>query len=185
MPRNVIYTDQLMRPIAHFSHASRVDNVVHVGASAGVFADLTLAGDSPGRVDIQAQTRRMFANLRTTLGLLGADMSDVVRLKAYVADTRDIATYQKIYRQEFTGMRPAHNVIGSWDFPLQQAAVEIDAIAVIGGNARVIPDPAMSALTRGAAGGVTAAAHHYATAQPIDGGGLVTSQSTHDQTATA
>ncbi|MFX8079117.1 Rid family hydrolase, partial [Acinetobacter baumannii] len=84
MPRDVIYTDQLMRPIAHFSHASRIDDVIHVGASAGVFPDLRLAGDAPGRFDMEAQTRRMFANLRTTLDLLGGKMSDVVRLKAYV-----------------------------------------------------------------------------------------------------
>ena len=63
MPREVNYTDQLMRPNAHISHASRIDNQLHVGASAGVFPDLRLAGDVPGRVDMEAQTRRMFAFL--------------------------------------------------------------------------------------------------------------------------
>jgi enamine deaminase RidA (YjgF/YER057c/UK114 family) len=185
MPRNVIYTDQLMRPIAHFSHATRVGTLVHVGASAGVMPDLTLAGESPGRVDIEAQTRRMFANLRTTLGLLGADQSDVVRIKAYVADPRDIARYQEIYRQEFTGMRPAHNVVGSWDFPLPQAAVEIDTVAMIGAPAQLDPDPGLSALESGVAGGVAVAGQHYATAQPIDDDGRVTSPDTHQQTVTA
>jgi enamine deaminase RidA (YjgF/YER057c/UK114 family) len=184
MPRQVIYTDELMRPIAHFSHASRVGTIVHVGASAGVFPDLRLAGDVPGRVDIEAQTRRMFKNLRTTLGLLGADMSDVVRVKAFVADTRDIAWYQAIYAQEFTGLRPAHNAVGSWAFPLPQAAVEIDTVAVIGGNAQVIPDAGLSALSGGVAGGVVVADSHYATAQPIDAGGRVASHSTRDQAVT-
>ena len=185
MPRQVIYTNELMRPIAHFSHASRVGTIVHVGASAGVFPDLRLAGDVPGRVDIAAQTRRMFENLRTTLGLLGAGMSDVVRVKAYVADTRDIASYQAIYAQQFTGLRPAHNAVGSWAFPLAQAAVEIDTVAVIGGNAQLVPDAGLSALSGGAAGGVVVAESHYATAQPIDAGGRVTSHRTRDQAVAA
>src|SRR5258708_3793963 len=127
-----------MRPIAHFSHALRVENVIHVGASAGVFPDLRLAGESQGRVDMEAQTRRMFANLRTTLGLLGGSLSDVVRLKAYVADTRDVPKYLAILKDEFPGPQPAHSVVGSWDFPLPQATVEIDTVAIVGGNAALI-----------------------------------------------
>ncbi|QDP24470.1 Rid family hydrolase [Bradyrhizobium cosmicum] len=160
MPREVIYTDQLMRPIAHFSHASRIDNLIHVGASAGVFPDLRLAGEAPGQVDMEAQTRRMFANLKTTLDLLGGQMSDVVRLKAYVADTRDIPKYLAIYAEEFPGLRPAHSVVGSWDFPLPQAAVEIDTTAIVGGQARATP-----------AGAMVAGEWHHATALPIGSNG--------------
>lgn len=160
MPREVIYTDQLMRPIAHFSHASRIDNLIHVGASAGVFPDLRLAGEVPGQVDMEAQTRRMFANLKTTLDLLGGQMSDVVRLKAYVADTRDIPKYLDIYAEEFPGLRPAHSVVGSWDFPLPQAAVEIDTTAIVGGQARATP-----------AGAMVAGEWHHATALPIGSNG--------------
>ena len=160
MPREVIYTDQLMRPIAHFSHASGIDDQIHVGASAGVFPDLRLAGDVPGRVDMEAQTRRMFANLKTTLGLLGGQMSDVVRLKAYVADTRDIPKYLAIYAEVFPGFKPAHSVVGSWDFPLPQAAVEIDTTAIVGSQPRATP-----------AGAVVAGEWHHAAALPagIDG----------------
>ena len=35
MPKQVIYTDRLMRPIAHFSHAARVGSVVHVERDSG------------------------------------------------------------------------------------------------------------------------------------------------------
>jgi enamine deaminase RidA (YjgF/YER057c/UK114 family) len=185
MPRETIYTDQLMRPIAHFSHASRVANVVHVGASAGVFPDLRLAGEARGRVDIDAQTRRMFANLRTTLGLLGGEISDVVHLKAYIADMRDIASYLEIYAEEFPGMRPAHNVVGSWDFPLPQAAVEIDTIAVIAGKATVVPDAGLSTLSGAEIGGIVVAGQHYATAQPIGADGHVVSRKMGEQIAAA
>ena len=69
MPKHVVYTDRLMRPIANFSHASRVGDIVHVGATAGVFPNLRLAGDSAGRIDVVAQTRKMFENLETALRL--------------------------------------------------------------------------------------------------------------------
>lgn len=186
MPRDVIYTDQLMRPIAHFSHASRIDDVIHVGASAGVFPDLRLAGDAPGRVDMEAQTRRMFANLRTTLDLLGGKMSDVVRLKAYVADTRDIPKYLAIYADEFPDLRPAHSVVGSWDFPLPQAAVEIDTTAIVDGHphSHVRPDEAAGEPSGAYGRAVVAGKFQHATALPIDTHGRPVGQTARQQVGT-
>ncbi|MFT4116090.1 Rid family hydrolase [Bradyrhizobium sp.] len=170
-----------MRPIAHFSHASRIENVIHVGASAGVYPDLRLAGDERGRVDMEAQTRRMFANLRTTLALLGGDISDVVRLKAYVADVRDIPKYLAVYADEFRDARPAHSVVGSWDFPLPQAAVEIDTTAIVGGQPSVTPNAGLSALAGATAGAVVAGEWHHASALPIGKDGQLAERGTEGQ----
>jgi enamine deaminase RidA (YjgF/YER057c/UK114 family) len=156
MPKKVIHTHRLMRPIAHFSHAARIDNVVHVGATAGVYPDLRLAGETPGRIDTSAQIHKMFENLETALGLIGAAMSDVVRIKTYLAFPRDVAIYRPIFEQRFSALKPSHTVIGSWDFPLPQAAVELDAIAVSGGG------------KADGAGGITADGFHYAAASPIN-----------------
>ncbi len=155
MPK-VILTTELMRPIAHFSHAARIGNVVHVGATAGVHPDLRLAGESPGRIDVPAQIRKMFENLETALALIGAKMSDLVRIKTYLAFPRDASLYRTIFEQQFAAQKLVHTVIGSWDFPLPQAAVELDAVAVAGGG------------TADGAGGITADGLHYATALPID-----------------
>jgi enamine deaminase RidA (YjgF/YER057c/UK114 family) len=155
MPKQIIHTHRLMRPIAHFSHAARVGSVVHVGATAGVHPDLSLAGESPGRIDTAAQVRKMFENLETALGLIGAAISDVVRIKTYLAFPRDVAIYRSIFEQRFSTLKLSHTVIGSWDFPLPQAAVELDAIAVSGGG-----------KTDGV-GGMTADGFHYATALPV------------------
>jgi enamine deaminase RidA (YjgF/YER057c/UK114 family) len=162
-----------MRPIAHFSHAARIGNTVHVGATAGVHPDLRLAGDSPGRIDTAAQIRKMFDNLDTALGLIGATTSDVVRIKTYLAFPRDVAVYRPIFDQRFSVRRPAHTVVGSWDFPLPQAAVELDAVAVVGG------------FTTDDTGGITADGFHYATATPVDGKGqTVGFGNTREQTST-
>jgi enamine deaminase RidA (YjgF/YER057c/UK114 family) len=154
MPKQVIHTNKLMRPIAHFSHAARIGNIVHVGATAGVHPDLRLAGESVGRIDTSAQIHKMFENLETALGLIGAKISDVVRIKTYLSFPRDVAIYRPIFEQRFSAPKPSHTVIGSWDFPLPQAAVELDAIAVTGGG------------KADGAGGITADGFHYATASP-------------------
>ena len=85
MTKEVIWTDQLMIPIAHFSHAVKVENVIHVGATAGTDAERRLAGATPGLVDVSAQIYKMFENLETVLGVLGAGLGDIVRLKTYLA----------------------------------------------------------------------------------------------------
>jgi enamine deaminase RidA (YjgF/YER057c/UK114 family) len=185
MPKKVIYTERLMRPIAHFSHAARIGNVVHVGATAGVYPDLRLAGVSSGRIDVAAQIHKMFNNLETALGLIGATLSDVVRIKTYVAFPRDIEIYRPIYEQQFSSIRPAHTVIGSWDFPLPQAAIELDAVAVTGGGNITMNSGGLQSLTGCAVAGVLADGFHYATALPVDGEGQTVARSCREQTAAA
>ena len=185
MPRNVLLTDRLMRPIAHFAHVSRIDALVHVGAAAGVYPDLRLAGNSAGRVDVVAQTHRMFDNLETELELVGASLSDVVRLKAYVADVRDIVRYSAVYAERFASISPAHTVIGSWAFPLPQAAVELDAVAVVGGRREVLKAATLTASAGFAPAGVMVDRCHYATALPINVVQAVAPHGINDQAETA
>jgi 2-iminobutanoate/2-iminopropanoate deaminase len=171
MAKEVLYTDKLMRPIAHFSHASRVGDLVHIGATAGVFPGLRLAGEAPGNIDIVAQTHKMFENLETTLSLMGAALEDVVRLKTYIVSPRDVGKYLEIYRKLFTDIMPAHTVVSSWDFPLPQAAIELDAIAVVKGNAVALSAAGLHQAEAQASAGVVVGGTHYATAKPIDAQG--------------
>lgn len=131
MGKQVIYTDRVMRPIAHFSHAARIGNVVHLGATAGTDAARRLAGDAPGLVDTAAQTRQMFDNAALVLELLGARLDNVVRVKTYIADLRDRPVYEAAYAKAFGSIQPNHVVVGSAGFPLPQAAIELDLVAVV------------------------------------------------------
>jgi enamine deaminase RidA (YjgF/YER057c/UK114 family) len=171
MTKEVIRTDRLMTPIAHFSHACRIGDVVHVGATAGTDAERRLAGATPGSIDVSAQTRRVFENLEIALGLLRAGLEDVVRIKTYVADPRDIPMYRDLYGQRFGALRPAHAIVGSWDFPLPQAAIELEAVAVVGTKAERLA----SAIPAddGSRTGVRVGDHHYGTALPIQDGAIV------------
>ena len=141
MPRRLIETNKLMQPIAHFSHAARIGDLIHIGATAGTDAERRLAGTTPGRVDFAAQAQQMFDNLETVLDLASARIEDVVRVKSYITDVRDIATYRAIYSERLGKLAPNHVIVGSHAFPLPQAALEIDVIAVAGLAAQRFPAP--------------------------------------------
>ena len=136
MSKQVIHTDRLMRPIAHFSHAVRIGNLLHIGATAGTDAARQLAGSTRGLADIQAQTGQMFDNIGTVLELSGATIDDVVRIKTYLADTRDLEKYRRGYAAWAVGREFSHTVVGSAGFPLPQALVEADLVAIIGEGKR-------------------------------------------------
>lgn len=162
MPKRVIETTLLMQPIAHFSHAARVGNLIYVGATAGTDAARKLAGISPGLVDTSAQIERTFDNLETVLRILGASIKNIVRLKTYLADMRDLSQYERAYQNRFAYAVPSHAVTGSWDFPLPQAAVELDAVAIV-------DEP----IARVPTGGVQVGPRFYCTALPLREDGTV------------
>jgi 2-iminobutanoate/2-iminopropanoate deaminase len=164
MAKREIETNLLMRPIAHFSHAARVGDLIHIGATAGTDAERRLAGSSAGRVDFAAQARQMLDSLETVLRLTGARLEDVVRVKAYVVDARDIPVYRTIFGERLGGIAPNHVIVGSHGFPLPQAALEIDVVAVAGATAKRIP-----AASAGGHPSVLVDDTFYATALPDRG----------------
>jgi 2-iminobutanoate/2-iminopropanoate deaminase len=136
MPKSVVTTDRLMKPIAHFSHGLRVGDVIHLGAAAGTDAQQRLAGRAPGITDMTAQAERLFDNFEIALGLLGGGLRDVVRFRAFVNDWRDAAAYDAVYRRRLGGFNASTATLGSWGFPLPHATVEAELIAVVGGTRR-------------------------------------------------
>jgi len=161
MSKRVIETNLLMRPIAHFSHAARIGDLIHIGATAGTDAQRRLAGATPGQVDFAAQARQMFDNLDTVLKLVDARLEDVVRVKTYVTDPRDMAAYRKLYNKRLGKTAANHVVVGSHGFPLPQVALEIDVVAVANGRAR-----RLQSLDGSSPPGVLAGDTFYCTALP-------------------
>jgi enamine deaminase RidA (YjgF/YER057c/UK114 family) len=128
----VVTTERLMKPIAHFSHGVRVRDVIHLGAAAGTNPQKRLAGEVPGLANMRDQAERLFDNFEIALGLLGGGLRDVVRFRSFIADWRDLAAYDEVYRRRFGDRLPSTVTLGSWGFPLPQATVESDLIAVVG-----------------------------------------------------
>lgn len=164
----VLETSQLMTPIAHFSHAARVGDTIYLGATAGTDPTRTLAGTVSGITDIAAQTRQMFDNLETVLKEFGACLDDVVQVKSYLVDMRDVNTYRGLFVDRFPHNAPSHAVAGSWHFPLPQAMVELDAIAIVGQGHRGVHDARLPSSPYGFANaGQICGPRHFVTVLPI------------------
>jgi 2-iminobutanoate/2-iminopropanoate deaminase len=136
MSRTLIRTDALMVPIAHFSHGLRVGNEIHLGATAGTDANRRLAGTPPGLTDARGQADRMYRNMKLALELLGGSLQDVVRLKTYVTDWRDLGGCEEAYGEHFRAPHPSRSIVASWGFPLPFAVVEAELTAVVGPGLR-------------------------------------------------
>lgn len=154
MPKRTVVSDRLMMPIAHFSHGVRVGSTIHLGAAAGVDHDRRPAGARVGEGDMAAQTEQLFANLRLALETLGATWRDVVKVKTFIVDWRDLAAYDAAHAREFGALDPATVTVGTWGFPLPQILLETELVACPGG------------IERFDSSGVRADGLHYASASP-------------------
>ncbi len=174
MPRSIVATDALMQPIAQFSFGLRAGDLIYIGATAGTDAARRLSGSTPGLVDTRAQARRMFFNLDLSLKLLGGSIEDVVRLKSYLTDWRDLPGYQRDTAEYLQSRVVCRSTVGTPGFPLPQATVEAEILAVAGR----IPGPPVpiadgDAPLLPATGAVLAGDRHCCTATPVDSSGNV------------
>jgi len=107
-------------------------------ASAGLlFASGQIALDPSGRLvegDVEAQTRRVLANLAAVLEAAGASLARVVRTTIYLVDLSAFARVNAVYAEHFRAdPKPARSTVQVAALPLG-ALVEIDAIAVLYGG---------------------------------------------------
>lgn len=167
--RSLVLTDLLMQPIAQFSFGMRAGNIVRIGATAGTDAARRLAGSSTGLADVSAQTVRMLENFEISLNLLGAGIGDVVHVRTWLNDWRDRATYEAAVAAHWPDLTTCHSLVGSAGFPIPQAAVEAELVAIVGGARNALDAAVLGpAPAAGANAGGRVGTHHYCTVGPAD-----------------
>lgn len=91
------------------------------------------AGHDPADGSISAdpeeQTRQALRTIATALGQADAKLSDIVRLRVYVADRQDVVTVSKVLGEHFSDPRPTNTTI-ICGFPVEEIKVEIEATAL-------------------------------------------------------
>jgi 2-iminobutanoate/2-iminopropanoate deaminase len=78
---------------------------------------------------IEAQTRRVFENLKAVLAAAGTSLDRVVRATVYLADMGDFAAMNEVYAEYLGEVKPARSTVEAARLP-RDARVEIDLIAV-------------------------------------------------------
>ncbi|HVA76252.1 MAG TPA: RidA family protein [Candidatus Binataceae bacterium] len=78
---------------------------------------------------IEAETRRVLANIREVLSAAGLGFADVVKTTIFLSDLGDFDLVNRIYGEHFEPPFPARSTIEAAALP-RKARIEIEAIAM-------------------------------------------------------
>jgi 2-iminobutanoate/2-iminopropanoate deaminase len=78
---------------------------------------------------IEAETRQALANIKANLDAHGSSVDRVVKCTVLLADINEFEAMNKVYREFFSGPKPARTTFAVAALPLG-ARIEIDCIAV-------------------------------------------------------
>ena len=125
MTRRTPQPDGVARPAAPYSPVVVDGDLVYTAGQVGF--------DERGEVvagGIEKQTRRALENLSACLRAGGAELSDVLKVNAYLADLGDFPVFNDVYREFFSEPYPARTTVGV-SLPAG-LFVEIEAVARVG-----------------------------------------------------
>lgn len=132
------------RPVGSYSHVMKVSakELVFVAGQVPVDRDGNVVGVNPNdkirnyqTIDLAAQLRQTFLNVKAALEEAGASINDIVRLDTYVvaAAMNEYRTVGIKVRSEMLGQaHPPGATVFVTGLMIPEALVEISAIAVIG-----------------------------------------------------
>ncbi len=136
------HSSRAPEPVGSYPHAKRIGNLLFL---SGVGPRSRGSSDIPGvtldedgkvlAVDIEAQCRSCFENVRTVLEDAGARWEDLADVLVFLTDMeRDFETYNRVYSEYFAGEgnpNPTRTTIEINCLPTP-IAVEVKAIACMG-----------------------------------------------------
>lgn len=118
---------QVLPATLPFSEAVQVGNLLILSGQIGnVPGQLALV---PG--GLEAESRQVMENIRTTLASRGLTMRDIVKCTVMLADMADWPAFNQIYRSFFEAPYPARSALGANGLALG-ARVEVECLAVVG-----------------------------------------------------
>jgi 2-iminobutanoate/2-iminopropanoate deaminase len=120
--RKVVRTSDAPKPKGVYSQAIVADGFVFV-AGQGCINPRTNEFEYG---DIQSETRRTLQNIRAILEAAGSSLKEVVRVGVFLADLKDFAAMNEVYKEFFPEDQPARTTVG---VQLPKIKIEIDCIA--------------------------------------------------------
>ena len=127
--KQVISTEMAPGAIGPYSQAIKTGNMIFcsgqipIDPSTGEFVSQ----------DVTEQTEQVFKNLTAVLEAAGASLDDVVKTTVFLADMGEFAAMNDVYSRHFVDNKPARATVQAAKLP-RDARVEIECIAVVGGN---------------------------------------------------
>ena len=121
-------------PRGRFPHVKVAGDFVYVSGTSSRRPDNSIAGaavDAMGTtsLDIREQTRAVIENIRDILRDVGADLSDLVQITAYLVSMNDFGGYNDVYSDYFDKTGPARTTVAVHQLPHPHLLIEIQAVA--------------------------------------------------------
>lgn len=124
--KRIIFSDKAPKPIGPYSQAVQVGNFIFLSGQIGISPETGNLVDG----GIIAQTKQVFANLKSVLENVNLSLDDIIKTTVYLTDLNQFAEMNKIYNEHFTKDYPARATVQVSALP-KGACVEIEAIALI------------------------------------------------------
>ena len=124
-PRRNISSGSKWEPLLGYSRAVVAGNTVYVSGTVGANADGTIPEGA------YAQTKRALDIIRDALAQAGADLTNVVRTRLFMADMGDFDAVAKAHGEVFGDIRPATTIVEVSKLVDAAFVVEVEALAVI------------------------------------------------------
>lgn len=126
MSREIVSTSKAPAAIGTYSQAVKAGNTVYLSGQIGLDpASMQLADG------FEAQTVRVFENLKAVAEAAGGSLADVVKLNLYLTDLANFAKVNEVMARYFSQPYPARAAVGVKELP-KGAVVEADAVLVLG-----------------------------------------------------
>jgi len=124
--KKVIQTNEAPRAIGNYSQAIVAGNTVYLSGQIPLDPEtMTLVEGG-----IEAQTTRVFENLKAVANAAKSDLDHVVKLTVYLTDINHIVQVNEIMKKYFKEPFPARTSFAVLALP-KNAMVEVDAILVM------------------------------------------------------
>lgn len=125
MSRTTITTPNAPAAIGSYSQAVRTGDTVYISGQIGLDpASMTMVDG------FEAQTVRVFENLKAVASAAGGSLDDAVKLTIYLTDLANFAKVNEIMARYFAQPFPARAAVGVRELP-KGALVEADAILAL------------------------------------------------------
>jgi 2-iminobutanoate/2-iminopropanoate deaminase len=121
--KQVVISDRLPRPAGPYSPAVIAGDFIYVSGQGP-------SDPATGRMitdSVQAETRQVLRNIQSILEEAGATLRDVVKCNVYLADRKDFAAMNEVYREFFPEEPPARTTVQA--HPPVEIRVEIECVA--------------------------------------------------------
>ncbi|MCB5197564.1 Rid family detoxifying hydrolase [Deefgea salmonis] len=125
MSKSIIHSEQAPAAVGTYSQAIKVGDTVYLSGQIGLDPASGVLLDG-----FEAQTHRVFQNLRAVCQAAGGDLSDIVKLGVFVVDLANFAQLNAIMSEYFSAPFPARAAVQAAALP-KGALVEADAVMVL------------------------------------------------------